>query len=266
VYTGVIVAWLVAGGPILWTLFTSFKTQKEVFTFPPPILPESLQPLNYVQIFSASEYQLFAWNSVVVAVVATIVTMVIATLAAYGFSAFRFRGNSSLMTFILITRMIPGIAFVVPLYLVVQWAGLYDTRTNLVLIYTATALPLAVWLLKISFDTVPRSLIEAAHIDGCGTFKVLGIVILPVAAPGVMTTVLITFLTHWNEFFFAQIFTSGPDSKTLPVAVGELTGAEYGIHWGNLCALGMAIIIPVLLVAIAAQRYVVSGLTAGSVK
>lgn len=263
---GVIVAWLVAGVPILWTLFTSLKTQEEVFTFPPSILPRGIQLLNFVKIFSASEYQLFAGNSMVVGITATVFTMSIAILAAYGFSVFRFRGNSSLLLFILVTRMIPGIAFVVPLYLAVQWAGLYDTRLNLVIIYTATALPLAVWLLKITFDAVPQAMLDSARIDGCGNLRMLWAMILPVSKPGVMTTLIITFLTHWNEFFFAQVFTSGPDSKTLPVAVGELTMAEYGIHWGNLCALGMAIIVPVLLLAIVAQRYVVAGLTAGSTK
>jgi len=252
--------------PIAWSLLTSFKTQQEVFSFPPTFLPERLRIENYTEIFGASQYAAFAVNSVVVASLATVGTMVLASLAGYAFSVFRFPGNATWMLLILITRMIPGIAIVIPLYIMAQRLGLFDTRLNLIILYMTTTLPLAIWLLKASFDTIPQDLLDAARIDGCGNLRTLVRVVVPVAAPGIVTTLVITFLANWNEFLLAQIFTATTASKTLPVAVGELTQHEYGIHWGNLSAMGMAIVFPTLILAVFIQRYVVSGLMAGSMK
>jgi multiple sugar transport system permease protein len=265
-YVTVVGVCLVALLPIVWTFLTSFETQEEVYRFPPTLFPSSFHYRNYVEIFGTSQYQTFALNSVVVAVTSTLITMFLACLAAYAFSTVQFRGNFSLMLFVLVTRMVPGVAIVVPLYILAQRLEIYDTRANLILLYVVTTLPLAIWLLKTSFDAVPQSLLDAARIDGCSELRILGSVFLPVAVPGLVTTLIITFLTNWNEFVLAQIFTSTAASKTLQVAVGALTGAEYGIHWGNLTALGMAIVLPTLLLAIGIQRYVVSGLISGAVK
>ena len=265
-YAGITVICGTALLPILWPLLTSFETQEEVYKFPPTLFPGGVHYQNYLEIFGASQYQLFTLNSVAVATISTVLTMILGGLAAYAFSTVRFRGSFSLMLFVLITRMVPGIALVIPLYILAQRFGIYDTRENLILLYVVTTLPLAIWLLKTAFDAVPQSLLEAARIDGCTEVRILYRIFLPAAAPGMVTTLIITFLTNWNEFLFAQIFTSSPASKTLPVAVAELTGAEYGIHWGNLTALGMVLILPTLLLAMWVQRYVVEGLITGSVK
>ncbi len=252
--------------PIVWTFLTSLETREEVYGFPPTVLPGGFHYQNYLEIFGVSQYQAFALNSLLVTLVATLATMILASMAAYAFSTVTFRGNSFLMLLVLITRMVPGIALVIPLYILAQRLELYDTRGNLILLYVVTTLPLAIWLLKTSFDAVPQALLDAARIDGCTEARILYRIFLPTAAPGMATTLVITFLTNWNEFLLAQVFTSSPASKTLPVAVGELTGAEYGIHWGNLTALGMVLIVPTLLLAIWVQRYVVAGLISGSVK
>lgn len=265
-YAAAISICLIALLPVLWTLLTSFETQEEVYRFPPTLFPGGFHYQNYVEIFGTSQYRVFALNSIIVASTATLITMTLASLAAYAFSTVAFRGNFSLMLVVLITRMVPGIALVIPLYILAQRLEVYDTRGNLILLYVVTTLPLAIWLLKTSFDAVPQSLLEAARIDGCTEVRILYRIFLPAAAPGLVTTLIITFLTNWNEFLLAQIFTASPASKTLPVAVGELTGAEYGIHWGNLTALGMVLILPTLLLAVWVQRYVVEGLITGSVK
>jgi len=265
-YAGVTGVCLITLLPILWTFLTSFETQEEVYRFPPTLFPGGFHYQNYVEIFGASQYQVFTLNSILIATVATLITMILASLAAYAFSTVAFRGNFSLMLVVLITRMVPGIALVIPLYILAQRLEVYDTRGNLILLYVATTLPLAIWLLKTSFDAVPQSLLDAARIDGCTEVRILYRIFLPAAAPGLVTTLIITFLTNWNEFLLAQIFTSTFASKTLPVAVGELTGAEYGIHWGNLTAMGMVLVLPTLLLAIWIQRYVVEGLITGSVK
>ncbi len=265
-YVGVALICATALLPILWTLLTSFETQDEVYTFPPTLFPGGFHYQNYLEIFGVSQYRTFALNSLTVGIAATLVTMILGGLAAYAFSTVRFRGSFSLMLVVLTTRMVPGIALVIPLYILAQRLEIYDTRMNLIILYAVTTLPLGIWLLKTAFDAVPQSLLEAARIDGCTEIRILYRIFLPAAAPGIVTTLIITFLTNWNEFLFAQIFTSSPASKTLPVAVAELTGAEYGIHWGNLTALGMALIIPTLVLAIWVQRYVVEGLITGSVK
>jgi multiple sugar transport system permease protein len=265
-YVGIAVATGVTLLPILWTLVTSFQTQEEVYSFPPTLIPGGVHYQNYIEIFGVSQYQMFALNSIIVTLLATLITMVLASLAAYALSTVTFRGKFSIMLIVLMTRMVPGIALVIPLYMLAQRLAVYDTRANLIVLYAATTLPLAIWLLKTSFDAVPQALLEAARIDGCSAVSIVYRIFLPAAAPGLVTALIITFLTNWNEFLLAQIFTSSPSSKTLPVAVGELTGAEYGIHWGNLTALGMVLVLPTLLLAIWIQRYVVEGLTAGSVK
>lgn len=248
--------------PILWIILTSFKTESEVYTFPPTILPQQIRYQNFVEIFTR-EYGHFTINSVFVASGSTILTMIIAILSAYGYSRFKFRGNKSFLLSILITRMIPPIAVVVPLYFMVQKFDLYDTKINLVLLYTVIALPLAIWMLKIAFDGIPQSLEDAARIDGCSNLGILVRIILPLAGPALASTTIITFLTTWNEFLFPLIFTGSPASKTLPVAIAQLTHAEYGINWGNLCAMTMIMVLPVLAIALSVQKYVVSGLMAG---
>jgi multiple sugar transport system permease protein len=263
---GIVIICLTTLLPLIWTLLTSLESREEVDRFPPTLFPGGFHYQNYLEIFGASQYQVFALNSIIVTVVATLITMILASMAAYAFSTVKFRGNFSLMLLVLITRMVPGIALVIPLYIFAQRFGLYDTRGNLILLYVVTTLPLAIWFLKTSFDAVPQSILDAARVDGCTEIRILYRIFLPTAAPGLVTTLVVTFLTNWNEFLFAQIFTSSVASKTLPVAVGELTGAEYGIHWGNLTALGMVLIVPTLLLAVWVQRYVVEGLVSGSVK
>jgi len=252
--------------PILWIIMTSFKNQSEIYTFPPTLLPKGLRYQNYLEIFSRTDYGLFAINSVIVSSVATLFTMVIAIFSAYGYSRFKFPASSPFLLLILITRMIPPIAAVIPLYLMVQRLGIYDTKINLVLLYSVIALPLAIWMLKISFDDIPRSLEDAARIDGCSNLGILIRVILPLVAPALASTTIITFLTVWNEFLFPLIFTSSSTSKTLPVAIAQLTHAEYGINWGHLCAMAMVIVLPALVIALSVQKYVVSGLMAGASK
>lgn len=248
--------------PILWIILTSFKTESEVYTFPPTVLPQQIRYQNFLEIFT-HEYGCFTINSVIVASGSTILTMIVAILSAYGYSRFKFRGNKSFLLSILITRMIPPIAIIVPLYFMVQKFDLYDTKINLVLLYTVIALPLAIWMLKIAFDGIPQSLEDAARLDGCSNLGILVRIILPVAGPALASTTIITFLTTWNEFLFPLIFTGSSASKTLPVAIAQLTHAEYGINWGNLCAMTVIMILPILVIALSVQKYVVSGLMAG---
>ncbi|HEY9595305.1 MAG TPA: carbohydrate ABC transporter permease, partial [Spirochaetia bacterium] len=148
----------------------------------------------------------------------------------------------------------------------IQRLGLFDTKIGLILIISAMAYPLATWLLKSFFDSLPASLYDAAKIDGCKSFVILRRIVLPISGPSIASTLIITFLTVWNSFLIPLTFAKTPAVKTFPVAVAELAYGEYGVNWGSLSAVSIVAIIPVFLLGLFAQKYVVAGLTAGSEK
>lgn len=253
--------------PVIWVFLTSFKTRNEVYSFPPVLLPASFDLQNYIEMLHGTKYGYFTINSIIVGVSATCLVMLLAMLSAYGYSKFfSFVGQRSALLGVLIARMVPEVAIVVPLYLVVQKVDLYDTKVALIIIYSAIAYPLATWLLKTFFDDIPKSIVEAARIDGCKSLEILYRVILPIAKPALASAITITFLTVWNPFLIALVFSGTINSKTLPVAISEVSHAEYGVEWGHLSALSMITILPVFLIGLFAQKHLTSGLTAGALK
>lgn len=253
--------------PVVWAALTSLKTTKEILVYPPSFLPNPVTIVNYGMMLIGSQYGFFAVNSVIVGMASTLVVIIVSILSGYGYSKFfSFRGKSSFMIFIIIARMVPGIAIVIPLFLLIQSVGLYDTRLGLVVVYSAMALPLAIWLLKTFFDEFPRSIVDAGRIDGCGIMGILTRIILPISGPSIASATTITFLTVWNTFLIALVLTKTPDSETLPVAISELAHAEFGVNWGGLSAIAMITVIPVFIVGLVSQKYLTRGLTAGAEK
>jgi len=253
--------------PILWIFLTSFKSESELSTFPPVLWPSQFNFNNYIEVLIESKYGVFAINSLIIGIAATTLVLILAVLSAYGYSKFfRFKEQKLSLVAVLIARMAPPIAIVVPLYQVVQRLGLYDTKIALILIYSAVAYPLATWLLKTFFDDIPESVVESAIIDGCSKLQVLIKIILPLSTPALASTVTITFLTVWNRFLIALTFSATTNSKTLPVAISALSHAEYGVQWGNLSAISIVTVIPVFLIGLGAQKYLTAGLTAGAEK
>ena len=251
--------------PIVWLVMTSLKSRLDIFAFPPKLLftPDFTSFQKFLS-FGSSSILPNLWNSVVIALAATLITTVVGSLAAYAFSRLIFAGRLPLLMSVLATRLLPPITAVIPLFLLMRDARLLDTHLGLVIVYAAINVPFAIWILKSFFDTIPRELEESGRVDGCTTLAALRHITLPLALPGLAATATFIFILAWNEFTFAFIFTS-IDAKTMPVVIAETLG-EMEIYWQDMSAMATLIALPGLLFAGFMQRYLVTGLTAGAIK
>lgn len=251
--------------PIAWIMLTSVKSHLDIFAMPPRFLvePDFSAYLKFLGTGNESILGLL-WNSTIIAVVTTVLTLGIASLAAYAFSRYTFRGWKTLLFLVLATRLLPPITAVVPLYLAFRTLHLLDTHVALILVYTALNIPFAVWLMKAFFDGIPIELEEAAAIDGCGVVQTLTRVTMPLASSGFAATAIFVFLLAWNEFMFAFMLTN-LHARTMPVRIAETIG-EMQIFWQDMATLATLIMLPALLVGFVMQRYLIRALTAGAVK
>lgn len=253
--------------PIAWMVLTSFKSSAEIMMSGTNILPDDWTSENYIQVFSKSSYIRYFMNSIIVTLSATALVMVCAILSGYSFSsAFNYRGKNLLMIIIIIARMVPEIAIIIPMYFFIQKIGLYDTKMGIILLVSATSYPLATWLMKSFFDNIHESLYDAAKIDGCSSFQTLRRIVLPISGPSISSSMIITFLTIWNSFLIPLSMAKTEKAKTFPVAISELAYGEFGVNWGNLSALSVVAVIPMFIIGILAQKYIIAGLTSGAVK
>jgi len=258
----VVLAWTLI--PLVWMLSASVKTELQLYLRPPRwlVVPPVWDAYRQV-LFQVPFAQYFA-NSLVVAAGTTAGAMVLGALAAYGFSRFAFRGAATIRFLILMTRMVPRIALVVPYFLMMLRLGLLDTYTGLILAYVSFALPFTIWLMIGFFDEVPRDVEEAAFVDGCSRYRAFRDVVLPLAAPGLVVTGIFAFLLSWNEFLFALIL-SGVRSKTLPVVIAGFN-TDVGPLYNEMSAAAVLVMIPTVILTLVLQRHVVRGLTLGAVK
>lgn len=261
-YITLTLAAVVIAAPVIWLFLTSLKTPLELFTLSLPAHPRFD---NYGSVLGSYPILTYLRNSVIVAISATTAAVALGTLAAYGFARFPYRGSRVLFLSVLGSRMVPGIALIIPLYLALGKLGLLDTLQGLALAHTAFALPFAIWILEGFIRDIPRDLEEAGLIDGCSRLSVVRHILLPVIAPGVAVTAIFSFLLSWNDFLAALIITSTPASQTMPLGLAQMT-LQYGVRWDQLSAAGMMYIVPTLAMALVLQRFIVRGLTLGAVK
>lgn len=248
--------------PFLWLLQMSFKTNAQIFTFPPPIwFTPTLE--NYAALW-ATDFRRSFLNSLAVSVGSTISSMLIGVPAAYALSRWTARGGNTISLWILASRMAPPIAFTIPYFLVYRHLELLDTLTGLVIIYLTFNLSLVIWMMRPFFDQLPRSLEEAAWIDGAGLAQSFLRIVLPLSGPGLAATAILCFLFAWNDFFFALILTR-TEAMTAPVAVVNFMNYE-GWEWGRIAAGGTMVMLPVLLFSLVVRKYLVHGLTGGALK
>jgi multiple sugar transport system permease protein len=255
---------LVWAFPVLWTLLTSFKTDLDVLAYPPVVL-FAPQWRNYLEVlFGPITILPHMWDSLVVSVAATALTIVLAVPAAYGFARLRFQGKKALGFYTLATQMLPPVGLVIPYFLLLNRIGLMDSYRGLVIVYLTFSLPFAIWLMVSYFEDIPREMEEAAFLDRANRFQTLWHVVLPQARGGIAVTVIFVFLNAWNEFLFA-VLLGGKSVQTVTVYMFNFVGVEQ-TQWAKLSAAAIVAMIPVILIGIVGQRHIVKGLTIGAVK
>ena len=255
--------------PFVWMISTSFKPANEVYSKTPSFIPNEPTVEGYTEMLTtqSSTFDFPQWltNSVIVALLTTVFSMIIATLGGYGLSRFRFRGRGFLSYFILTTQVLPGSLLIIPLYVIMGNLQLLDTRIGLVAAYCTFSVPFCTWMIKGFFDTIPISLEEGARVDGAGRFRIFSTVVLPLTVPGLVATGIFSFINGWNEYLFASTFMKSYENWTLPVGIASFQG-QYTTNWGTLMAGAVLITIPVVILFLLLQKHLVSGMTAGAVK
>ncbi len=251
--------------PIFWMLSVSLKPSVETFSLPPKLIPSSIYFDGYSKILNNDQYSRFLVNSYFLGIVVTVLSVIIGTLAAYGFSRYRFFGDRAAKLFVITTQMVPTITLLIPLFGVIVWLRLYDTMWGLIITYLTFSLPYAVIMMNGYLDTIPKDFDEAATIDGCSPIGVLFKILLPVATPGIIATAVYTFLLAWNEFLFALALTRSIERRTVPVGISMMVG-EFGLKWDEMMAFSVIGSLPVLILFMLVQRFVISGLSSGGVK
>ena len=246
--------------PFLWMLLSSFKNQAQITAYPPQWL---FHPTfrNYVEVFSGQQFAQFIWNSLIVAAGSTFFGLVLGLPATYSIARYK---QSGLGMTILVARIVPGITFLIPWFMLFTRLHMVDTFPALILAHMLVVMPFIVWVMIAFFEGIPSELVEAARVDGCTEQYAFVRVILPISGPGIITSSILAFVFSWNNFMFSVILT-GARTKTLPVAIFNFLSYSE-INWGGLMAAAVIITLPILLIALVTQKYIIRGLTAGAVK
>ena len=255
---------LFAIGPYLWMLLTSLRVEATLFSPQRTLLPDSLTTANYLRLFTKTSFSINLLHSLVVALGTVLLGLALSVTAAYAFSRYRFAGRRLLMLTFLLVNMFPIILLIIPLFVTMRVLGILDTHLALVLAHATFSIPFATWMMTSYFDAIPRSLDEAALVDGCTPVGAMLKVALPLALPGVIATAIYIFITSWNEYLYASIL-AGQQVRTLTVAVQTLIG-EYEIAWGLLTAGGVVGALPVTVLFLLIQKRLIAGMTQGAVK
>lgn len=252
--------------PIYWMFITSLKQHAEivdaqVVTYWPKLFTWE----NYLALFRHFNYGTFLKNSISVSVSTAVIVTLLSILGGYAFARYKFVGKGTMMLFLLITQMIPGILVMIPSYLVFTQIKITNTHLSLLIFYVVVNLPFCVITMRSFFERTPVALEEASWVDGCTKISGLIRIVMPVMFPGIVAVFVFAFIGGWNELIAATIFLNTPDMWTIPVGLKSLIG-KYDVRWGALMAGGMLALLPTALMFVFVQRFVVEGLTAGSVK
>ncbi len=264
-YVVLVLASLISIFPVLWAITTALKTDGEVNSFPPTMIPGKLNWGNFSAVIFQSDFPKYLLNSVIVTVICILVATLIAAHAAYALTNFRIRYKKQMMFVILMTSMVPPVAMLVPLYMLAVKFGLYDTRFLLILIYTAWRVPVLAWILRGFFEKLPKELMEAGIIDGCSQPMVFYRIILPISKPGIVSAALLSAVYVWNDFLVSSTFTTKNELRMLSIGLYNYI-SQYGIQWGKLMAAVTISIVPIVILFVLLQRHFVEGMAAGAVK
>jgi len=252
--------------PFLWLVTTSFKPESAYLAYPPRFIPDNWTLEGYRILFQKEQLGRFFLNSLVITLTSTVLSVAFGSIAAYSLARAKlpFRLNNIIAFWMLLTRMYPAIATAIPYFLLIRELNLLDTRWALIITHTAFNLPFVIWLMIGFYQELPKELERAAMVDGCSAWQRFTKIVLPLSAPALVATSILAAILSWNEFLFAVMLTRN-EAKTLPVVMsGFIT--DKGLLWNQMTALGVITVLPVLLFAIAVQKYLVRGLTLGAVK
>jgi trehalose/maltose transport system permease protein len=266
-YAAAIVVVVVSVFPFVYAVATSFKSGSALFD--PGLWPTSLSLDNYLSLFTLAEqpFGRHILNSVMVSVLVVALSLFLGVSAAYALGRINFKGRGLLLTAILGVSMFPQVAVLAGMFELIRFLGLYNRALGLVLPYMIFTLPFTVWVLTTFMKQLPKELEEAAIMDGCGPWRIIKDVFMPLLWPALVSTGLLAFIAAWNEFLFALTFVLDNNERTVPVSISLISGAsKYDIPWGNIMAASVLVTLPLLALVLAFQKKIVSGLTAGAVK
>lgn len=251
--------------PVIWALSTSLKPEPQIFSQPPQWIPKTISFEHYKAVGGDVRMMRYFFNSFVTAAFSTVIALIIGILGAYGFSRYKFPGNRTIMISILLTRMLPRVALIIPFFITLKKINLYNTRPGLILVFLIITMPLSIWLLKGFFDGIPYEMEEAATVDGCSVLGILLRIVIPITLPAIASVGMYVFITAWNEFLFALTMTKGIELRTISVGLAFFID-EFGIRWGKLMAASIMMSIPAIFVFTLFQKSLIKGLSEGAVK
>lgn len=253
--------------PFYWAVVSSLTPASKLFSTPVKYFPTPPTFDSYATVFANPVFRQSLVNSAIVAGVTVLLSLVIGSLGAYALGRLRFRGKSLVLYTVLSMTMFPAIAILGSLFTMVRAMGIYNTPWALIFTYMTFTLPFTVWVLSNFFQSLPAELEQAAYVDGASPFQTFYMILLPLTAPGLVTTGLLAFIAAWNEFLYALTFTVSPDKRTVPVAIALFSGEQqFEIPWADIMAAAVVVTIPLVLLVLFFQQRLVEGLTAGAVK
>ncbi len=252
--------------PIFWMISTAFKFKSELFILPPHWIPYKPTWHHFISVFQNPDVMRFLLNSLIVSTGCATLSLAVGNFAGYSFSRFRFPGSRSLMFFILISQMFPMVLLLIALYIVFKKLHLFNTYLGLILSHSIITIPFSIWILKSFYDTIPTELEEVAYIDGCGKFRTLFQIILPLILPGFVAIFIYSFLLSWNDFVLGLTLVTKNSMRILGPGIAIAYFQEYQYLWGDIMALSLIASIPLIVVFVFLQKFFIRGLVAGALK
>ncbi|XID92068.1 carbohydrate ABC transporter permease [Paenibacillaceae bacterium WGS1546] len=252
--------------PLYWMLLTSFKDNSVLFRIPPEWFPSEPVLSHYKKLFADGIFLTYYRNSLLVGFSSTAITLLAAMFAGYGFSRFEFRFKSLTMFSILSTNMLPVVSLLIALYTIYNGYGLLNTRTGLVIALTTASLPFSIWMIKVFFDNIPIALEESAKIDGASRFGILFRIVMPLTRPGIFSIGIYSFILSWDDFLYSLTLINKDELRTLNAGISIRYIGELSYDWASIMTVCVTSIVPISLLFLFFQKYMVSGLTAGAVK
>ena len=253
--------------PLYWTLITSLKTETEIFQNPPTFFPHVVNTKSYAAQVETGDFNMFKSfaNSMIISLGAMAIAVILAVPASYGIAKYRFRGRKAMLLTFLVTQMLPVSVLLTPLFMLFKNIHLYNTWGSAILADATIGIPFSILILKNYFASIPKDMEEAAYIDGCNRFTAFFRILLPIAKPGVMVCAIFSFLYAWGDLAYGMTFIIDQQSRPITAGIFNFMG-QYGTKWSYLTAFAVVTIIPVLLIFIFMQKYIVGGMTSGAVK